>query len=246
VVAKCLDRSATTWSPTVAGPGPHSLSSGCVDTAWVGVVGTSIGALIGAIVTIWTASIRAGQDERQQIRAVQREDRLRTEDRDRALAEQNLEQRRALYRRMLRAADEAWSSVRTRKDHASAPEGSVFAASRAEAAEARDQGRSAILDLTETVAEIETLSPSRDLVQHALVVQNDLAYLAASSFGPWPEDVPPSLDARMERAMDECWDHMQTLRNAVRVDLGLDRELTSDRLRARNAFRDVDADDADD
>ena len=198
-----------------------------MDTAWVGVVGTSIGALIGAIVTIWTATLRSRQDERQQIRAAAREDRLRREDRVRARAEQNLEQRRALYSRMLKSANEAWAAARYRYDRATVlPKG---ARSKAGETEAREQGAIAVQELTNAVAEVELVAPSRELVQHALLVQNDAARLVPASM-PLREQGETEYRQNLDKHMAAFWNHLQTLREAVRLDLGLDHDLTQDRL----------------
>jgi hypothetical protein len=75
-------------------------------SAWVGVIGTAIGAGIGGVVTVVALMIKGRQEEAAEIRRNEREDQQRAEDRIWSARQQQTDKRQALYADLIRMANE--------------------------------------------------------------------------------------------------------------------------------------------
>jgi hypothetical protein len=172
---------------------------------WVGVVGTGIGAAIGGVVTVASLVVKGRQDEVAEKRREQREDRVRTEDREWSLRERNLEKRQDLYYELWNAALVVLESV-----------GNARVAIR-DAGDDDDSAKTREEARVKATAAIDTFNEIRRRV--IVVAINRTVLEEANSFVRWATD---HLKENTESTMMDGAQIIERMSAACRRDLGYD------------------------
>lgn len=182
-----------------------------MDGAWVGVIGTGIGAALGGVVTLLSMMIKGQQDERSRQQRDAREDQRRTDDREWAAQRDNVEARRVHYSDLLQRARDldarATSHYQLLSAGRIAPDDIFFSDSVDEARQRFDS----------TMSITEVTAHSADVYDRALEVAVEFDGVIAALLN---RDVKVAA-----KRLDDASNGVQALRRAIRDDLGLGQTL---------------------